>query len=513
MFGLEDYEETEKEQNFLKRKNMKIQQEIPEAEAKAESPAQSERFGDFIVKYVQNIHSPQEMVPDASFNIINEIYGVLYVPLEGVLPLEVNSYSYGSIPKCYTYMDLDSLSASGVTRLHNHPYLKLRGKGTAVAVVDSGIDYQNPVFRNEQGSRIACLWDQTLPGGPEEKVPYGRLFLKEDIDRALAAESPLDIVPSTDTNGHGTMLAGIAAGNLVPEESFSGAAPEAELIVVKLKPAKRYLRAFYLFPPEAEVFQENDVMMGMAYAMQWARELGLPLSICLGIGTSQGAHVGRSPLSQYVNYVAGFSQVSVSVAAGNEGAARHHFLGRMNPRSSQVAAELRVGQKERGFAMEFWGEPPEIYNLAVQSPTGETLEISESLGAVTQELSFVFVETKIRVNYIFSERQTGNTLVYFRFLEPAPGIWRIFVRGRDDQNVNFHMWLPITGLISQDTYFLESTPYNTVTAPGDSTESITVTAYQYRDNSLYVHASRGFLPDGLWRRSLRHREWEFGYLC
>ena len=47
-----------------------------------------------------------------------------------------------------------------------------------------------------------------------------------------------------------------------------------------------------------------------------------------------------------------------------------------------------------------------------------------------------------------------------------------------------------------ETYFLEPSPYNTVTAPGDSLESITVTAYQYRDNSLYVQASRGFMPDG-----------------
>ncbi len=76
--------------------------------------------------------------------------------------------------------------------------------------------------------------------------------------------------------------------------------------------------------------------------------------------------------------------------------------------------------------MEFWGEPPEIYNLSLQSPTGEILDISASLGAVTQELSFVFVETRVKVNYVSIERQTGYTLVYFQFIQPAPGIWRIF---------------------------------------------------------------------------------------
>lgn len=57
---------------------------------------------------------------------------------------------------------------------------------------------------------------------------------------------------------------------------------------------------------------------------------------------------------------------------------------------------------------------PEIYNLSLQSPTGEILDISASLGAVTQELSFVFVETRVKVNYVSIERQTGYTLVYFQ---------------------------------------------------------------------------------------------------
>ena len=150
-------------------------------------------------------------------------------------------------------MDMEAAGASGVTRLHDHPYLKLRGRGTAVAVIDSGIDYQNPVFRNAGGTRIEYLWDQLLEGDENSRaeVPYGRLFRKKDIDRALEEEEPLRIVPSEDTNGHGTALAGIAAGNQVPEENFTGAAPEASLIIIKVKQAKQYLRNFYLYPPDA----------------------------------------------------------------------------------------------------------------------------------------------------------------------------------------------------------------------------------------------------------------------
>ena len=459
------------------------------------SPAQNEMYADFIVKYMGNFQEDLGDVPGFSFQKINGIYGVVYAPLTEIGTLNINTYSYSFIPKCYTHMDLGSLSASGITRLQEHPYLQLKGSGTAVAVVDSGIDYRNPVFQNEMGSRILCIWDQTLEGDGKE-VPYGRAFWKKDIDQALASGNPLEIVPSVDTDGHGTRMAAIAAGNYFPEENFSGAAPEAMLIIVKVKPAKKYLREFYLFPAEAELFQENDIMTGMDFAVRIANDRRMPLSLCLGIGSSQGAHIGKNPLSLYVDYISQYSLISVSIAAGNEGAARHHYAGRLTDRENQASAELRVGNKEPGFTMEFWGEPPEIYNLSLQSPTGEILDISASLGEMTQELSFVFVETRVKVNYVSIERQTGYTLVYFQFIQPAPGIWRIFVRGRDGQNVGFHIWLPVQGLISEETYFLEPSPYNTVTAPGDSLESITVTAYQYRDNSLYVQASRGFMPDG-----------------
>ena len=488
MFGREDFEfDMKTEEN-----------EIPGVQP--ENPAQSEHFGDFIVKYMQNVENTMELFPGTTFQAINEIFGILYVPLENTGELEITGTSYNSIPKCYTYMDMEAAGASGITRLHDHPYLKLRGRGTAVAVIDSGIDYQNEVFRNAGGSRIAYLWDQSLEEESDmgaAKVPYGRLFRKRDIDLALDSENPFFIVPSRDTNGHGTALAGIAAGNMVQGENFTGAAPEATLIIIKVKPAKQYLRNFYLYPPEAEVFQEDDVMMAIAFAIRLAKELGVPLSICVGIGSSQGAHLGTNALSQYVDYVANFSQVSVSVAAGNEGNTRNHSTGIFSQEREKIVTELRVAEREQGFTMEFWGEPPEIYELSIQSPTGEILEVSSSIGSRTQELSFVFVETKVYVNYILIERQTGYSLVYIRFFHPASGIWKIFTQGKNKQNVQFHMWLPVEGLISQDTYFLEPSPYTTVTAPGDARNSITATAYQHRDGSIYIAAGRGYTPNGM----------------
>ncbi|MCI5901139.1 MAG: S8 family peptidase [Blautia sp.] len=466
------------------------------------SPAQSEEYADFIVNYRRVLQTPG-IPPGSSSATVSDNYRIFYVPLQEIGSLTVNGYSYNSIPRCYTCMDLEGLRASGITRLQEHPYLKLRGKHTAVAIIDTGIDYRNPIFISNGRSRIARIWDQTLPGrvsDPEESetdmVPYGRLFTAEDINRALEGKNPLEVVPSIDTDGHGTALAGLAAGNLLLQEGFGGAAPEADILVVKLKPAKKYLKDFYLLSSEKEAFQENDIMLGIAYALKWAQEMHMPLSICLGLGTSQGAHEGTGPLSGYVDYVTELTYVSVCAAAGNEGAARHHFFGKLSPSQKSVTVQIRTGEKEESFSMEFWGEAPQSYQMSIQSPTGETLEISSSLGPVTQELSFVFVETKVLVNYVGIEEQTGKPLVFFRFVRPAAGIWKINVQIRETENTSFHMWLPVTGLVSPDIYFLESSPDSTVTSPGDSSGAITVTAYRYQDNSLYLQAGRGFAPNG-----------------
>lgn len=462
-------------------------------------PAQDEQYQNFIVRYNQNVKDPVHYESDRTFQIINELFGIIYVPGSQIPDPLISSYSYFSVPKCYTYMDQGSISASGITKLHEHPYLKLKGAGNLIAVLDSGIDYRHPAFRNGNLTKIAAIWDQSLPGNLTEEVPFGQVFTREDINRALESENPLEIVPSMDTNGHGTMIAGVAAGNIIPEEGFSGAAPEAELLIVKLKPAKEYLRELYLISPEAEVFQEDDIMLGISYAVKFALRYQKPLSVCIGLGSSQGSHRGEDPLSQYIGSVADFTQNSVSVAAGNEGLARHHYMGKLDAENTKDVMEMRVGPKESayGFSMEFWGDMPNFYNVVIQSPTGERLPVSSVLKSGTQELSFVFVETKVLVNYIPIERKSGNTLIFFRFLHPAEGIWKLETAGRLNRISRYHMWLPVQGMISDETYFLESSPEYTITSPGDAIDGMTSTAYQYRDNSLYIRSSRGYNADNV----------------
>ena len=115
----------------------------------------------------------------------------------------------------------------------------------------------------------------TIPGNEDEQVPYGKVFTGEEINQALLSENPQEIVPSLDENGHGTAMAGLAAGNFVPTENFSGAAPKATIIVVKLKESKILSeKNFYQYPPQAPVFQEDDIMLGISFAVKMAQEIG-----------------------------------------------------------------------------------------------------------------------------------------------------------------------------------------------------------------------------------------------
>lgn len=95
------------------------------------------------------------------------------------------------------------------------------------------------------------------------------------------------------------------------------------------------------------------------------------------------------------------------------------------------------------------------------------------------------------------EAQTGDQLIFLRFKNPAPGIWRIRVYGGGDITTGFHIWLPITGFIVPDTVFVKPNPDTTITTPGNATLPITITAYNHRTGGLNISASRGYTRENV----------------
>lgn len=404
------------------------------------------------------------------------------------------------------------MEASGILSTFNTPALSTRGRGVLIGFIDTGIDYTNPLFRNKDGTtRIESIWDQSIPADPNILPPgvpdyysgsgasYGTEFTKEQINEALSSDSPLSLVPSADTNGHGTFLAGIAAGGSLPEQDFTGAAPEAGLIVVKLKEAKQYLRDFYLISKDVPAYQENDIMMAVKYLRVTAYRLGRPLVILLGLGTNLGSHEGTAPLSLILQDISRTLGMATVIAAGNETGFAHHYQGEIAPEQEWEDVEIRVGQQEeeRGFVTELWAAEADTYSISFTSPSGESIGRIPILHNNEARITFLLEPTVITVNYILIETGSGRELIFIRFVNPSAGVWRMRIYSILRFAGTYNMWLPPRTFISDDTVFLRPSPYTTITLPGNTGHSITVSAYNHVNNSIYIHSSRGFTPAGI----------------
>lgn len=470
----------------------------------------SEDFADFIAPYFT---TPEEFIRSQGtdcVDFVNSTLAVVYVPLSTVTPSTYTSYTYSAVPKLYSLLDVTSMDAAGITPAGELPVLNNQGAGVIVGFVDTGINYTDSLFRNVDGStRIIGIWDQTNNSDNSNNIEnetakpfsafsalYGTQYTAEEINLALNSDNPASIVPTRDENGHGTFLASIAAGNRDERAGFSGAAPRASIAMVKLKPAKQYLRDFYLIQDGAEAYQENDIMMGVSYLYFLARKYSMPLVVCIPLGTNMGSHMGMSRLGQYLNQVSLSNGSAVITAAGNETGARHHFRAVMDADTDEVTAELRVGEREVGFSMELWAENMGAYTVGFISPTGEVArEISVPLRG-ENTVSFLLEQTQITVYTQIADVSAGSQFIFMRFENPMSGIWRILIRNSLDIRETFHIWLPVRGFISDETYFLRPDPDTTITDPGNARYPITVTAYDHTKNSIYIHASRGYSLSG-----------------
>ena len=470
----------------------------------------SEDFADFIAPYFT---TPEEFIRSQGtdcIDFVNSTLAVVYVPLSTVTPSTYTSYTYSAVPKLYSLLDVTSMDAAGITAAGELPVLNNQGAGVIVGFVDTGINYTDSLFRNVDGStRIIGIWDQTNNSDNSNNIEnetakpisafsalYGTQYTAEEINLALNSDNPASIVPTRDENGHGTFLASIAAGNRDERAGFSGAAPQASIAMVKLKPAKQYLRDFYLIQDGAEAYQENDIMMGVSYLYFLARKYSMPLVVCIPLGTNMGSHMGMSRLGQYLNQVSLSNGSAVITAAGNETGARHHFRAVMDASTDEVTAELRVGEREAGFSMELWAENMGVYTVGFISPTGEVArEISVPLRG-ENTVSFLLEQTQITVYTQIADVSAGSQFIFMRFENPMSGIWRILIRNSLDIRETFHIWLPVRGFITDETYFLRPDPDTIITDPGNARYPITVTAYDHTKNSIYIHASRGYSLSG-----------------
>lgn len=438
---------------------------------------------------------------------ISSSYDIYYYDRDMVSALNIEQYTYSSIPKCFGLLDTSALEESGILQLQTNPALALKGQGVLVGFVDTGITYENKCFRNIDGStRIAAIWDQTASpdesiesNQPPEGFQYGVEYTREEINFALLSDNPREIVPQQDTNGHGTLLASITCGSEDASGNFVGAVPYSELLVVKLKPAKQYLKEFFFIPESISVYQENDIMAAVAYLDKKARDMGRPLVICLGIGANNGSHSGGSVLSEYLDYIGAIWRRCIVIATGNEANARHHFFGISNnsvktgiPERGAVAVEISVEENMQGFYLELWGNAPELYALTVRSPGGVLQPQTATRTGAHQEYLFVLENTRVEIDYRTVGRIRRNQLVFVRFLGAVRGIWTLYVYPVSEITGSFHIWLPMMGMLPSDVFFLKPDPDVTLTVPSTASVPVTVGGYNSKNGALYLQSGRGF---------------------
>ncbi len=391
-------------------------------------------------------------------------------------------------PKRLFYNVAQGRAASCINPLQTAQY-NLFGKGVIVAVIDSGIDWTHPDFRNENGTtRILELWDQTIPGNPPAGYAVGTVYSREQINAALAVTDQaerLSMLPSTDLSGHGTHVTSIAAGNGRASNGRNrGVASQSDLLIVKLGTS-----IGDSFPRTAELMQ------GIDYCIRRAIELNMPMAINISFGNNYGSHAGNSLLENYINEIANRWKVNIVIGTGNEGTAGKHTGGILSgaPGAPREIIELAVGAYEFTFNLQIWKNFYDRFEIVITSPGGTRVgPIPERLG--TQR--FRIGQTEIYLYYGEPVPYNIQQEIYIEFIPVTDyiesGIWNIELVPVEIVVGDFDMWLPAGSVISPQTQFLRPTERTTLTIPSTAERAITVGAYDAYNDSLAFFSGRGF---------------------
>lgn len=457
----------------------------------------SNDYADYMINFLEGFSGAEEIYRTGCVNPIIERIAILHMPLrENYLTnLEVTPYSF--IPKLFGLMDSSNMEAVGVKQVQNSGNLGLNGKNVILGFIDTGIDYTNPLFFDENGNtRVGVIWDQTITGlekNQELPLPYyGTAFSKRQIDEALQEENPYETVPSGDENGHGTFMAGIAAGGSDLQNDFTGIATKSELAVVKLKETKQYLRNYFGVPDGIPAYQETDIIYAVEYLLRYADERNRPISIFIGVGSSNGGHLGTTFLERYLSTILENAGMMVSAPAGNEGNERLHYAGELKENAEYEQVEVNVDEGQKVLTLEFWGNAPTTFGMGIISPQGDRIERIPPRFGQEELIRLPIAKSTVYVAYQMVEVYSGDELIFVRITNPVPGIWSFLIYADDGKQRTFNMWMPLRQFLRPQTYFLKAEPENTITVPGNAELVMTMTAYNHLNGSIYARASRGY---------------------
>lgn len=427
---------------------------------------------ELIVRYTGSLDGLRIRYPQIRIRELLNQYAVLIVPETLVDAVSQETViEYVEKPK-QLYSELQAGKAAScinaVQQGMNNPF-GLFGKGTIVAVIDTGIRAESMEFRNADGStRILNIWDQTT----------GTEYDRSQIDEALQNETKDTAgIPGADVLGHGTQVAAIACGS-------SGVAAQADILVVKLG-----LAAKNGFPRTTQLMEALD------YVVRKAIDYGKPLAVNISFGNNYGDHTGSSLLENFINDIADSWKCSICIGSGNEGLGAVHTGGTLTE-DMEETVELAVSSYEMGLSIQIWKDYWDDIAVEIIAPSGRNLGRIQENSRVSRiryedmELLTYFGEPspfRIRQEiYIDMIPQT----VYIQ-----SGLWKLRLIPRSIRNGRYDMWLPAQGALNFGTGFTSPDSASTFTIPSAAAKAVTVGAYDAGTGSAAPFSGRGYIVE------------------
>ena len=433
-----------------------------------------ERAWDLIIKYSGSLDAARE-ISESVTELLNN-YAVVRIREDRIEALaSLPEVEFVEKPKSLYFQADVGRQVSCIDAVQEAPY-GLTGQGVLVGIVDSGIDLTNADFRNEDGTtRIAALWDQA-----------DREFTSEEINEFLNAqgsERPAVRPPlSVDSSGHGTAVAGIAAGNGRGSEGrrYRGAAPESELVIVKMKS-----------PQPGGFPRTTELMTGVDYLIRKAQEMRMPVAVNISFGNTYGPHDGSSLVEQYLNDVSAIWKNVICIGTGNEGTAAGHAAGIVSDEEETVQ-ELAVQEREQPFGLQIWKSYTDEIDISIISPAGEQAGPFREKTGVQRYLTG---STELLVYYGEPKPYSVRQEIFIAFLPMRDyvdsGVWQIVLTPRLIVAGTYQMWLPAQAALNVGTAFLTPDGMSTQTVPSTAARVVTVAAYDARTFSYADFSGRG----------------------
>lgn len=443
-----------------------------------------------IVKYHGDILQ-FENIPDVEVEVLSEKYAIITLKQTQIEWLSHQpEIEHIELPKRLQFVLQSALDATCIASVQNKALFGLTGKGVLIGILDSGIDYIHPDFIDDNGqTRILYIWDQTGQGTPPQGFKGGREYNETEINLALASSQPYRIIPDMDFIGHGTAVAGVAAGNGRGSLNriYRGAAPEASLIVVRL--GRRGQHSFA---------RTTELMRGLKYVVDKAESLGMPIAVNISYGTNDGSHAGNSLFEGYMNDIAQRWKNVIVVASGNEGAAAHHHRGRLTADEIRDVDFYTTGGLT-SFYLTLWKNFIDKFTVELILPGGET----------TGQITYADGEKTVRFNDITVFVHYGQPNHYnvdqniFLQVESTQGrlpegFWQLRISAQEIVEGNYDIWLPITEEVSRDTAFFIPSVDTTLTLPSTALYVITVGAYNSHLSSIADFSGRGYTRNNIY---------------